>query len=42
VIFWGILADTRQVFYVHKKIIRIMVDTKMKVYCRELLRTFNI
>jgi hypothetical protein len=42
VIFWGNSTDSRKVFYIQKKIIRIMVGTKRRASCRELFKKFNI
>jgi hypothetical protein len=32
----------KKVFYILKKIIRIMADTKRRASCRELFKKFNI
>jgi hypothetical protein len=42
IIFWGNSTDSIEVFYIQKKIIRIMVGTKRRASCRELFKKFNI
>jgi hypothetical protein len=42
IIFWGNSTDSKKVFYIQKKIIRIMASTKMRASCRELFKKFNI
>jgi hypothetical protein len=42
VIFWGNSTDSKRVFIIQKKIIRIMAGFKRIVSCRELLKKFNI
>jgi hypothetical protein len=42
IIFWGNSTDSKKVFYIQKKIIRIMAGTKMRSSCRELFKKFNI
>jgi hypothetical protein len=42
VIFWGNLTDSKRVFNIQNKIIRIMADVKNRVSCRELFKKFNI
>jgi hypothetical protein len=37
-----ILTDSRSVFKIQKKIIRIMAGVKRRVCCRELVKKFNI
>jgi hypothetical protein len=40
--FWGNPTDSKQVFYIQKKNIRIMAGTKRRASCRELFKKFNI
>jgi hypothetical protein len=42
IIFWGNSTDSKQVFYIQKKIIRIMASTKRRDSCREFFKKFNI
>jgi hypothetical protein len=42
IIFWGNSTDSKTVFYIQKKIIRIMAGTKRRASCRELFKQFNI
>jgi hypothetical protein len=42
VIFWGNSTDSKRVFIIPKKIIRIMTGAKRRVSCRELFKKFNI
>jgi hypothetical protein len=42
VIFWGNLTDSKRVFIIQKKIIRIMAGVKRRVSCRELFEIFSI
>jgi hypothetical protein len=42
VIFRGNTTDSKRVFNIQKKIIRIMAVVKRRVSCRELLKKFNI
>jgi hypothetical protein len=42
VIFWRNLTDSKKVFYIQKKIIRIMAGTKRRASCTELFTKFNI
>jgi hypothetical protein len=42
IIFWGNSTDSKIVFYIKKKIIRIMAGTKRGASCRELFKKFNI
>jgi hypothetical protein len=42
IIFWGSSTDSKKVFYIQKKIIRIMAGTKRRASCRELFKKFNI
>jgi hypothetical protein len=41
-IFWGNSTDSNKVFYIQKKIIRIMAGVKSRISCRKLFRKFNI
>jgi hypothetical protein len=41
-IFWGNSTDINKVFYIQKKIIRIMAGVKIRVSCRKLFRKFNV
>jgi hypothetical protein len=41
IIFWGNSTDSKKVFYIQKKIIRITAGTK-RASCRELFKKFNI
>jgi hypothetical protein len=41
-IYWGNSTDSKKVFYIQKKIIRIMAGTKRRASCRELFKKFNI
>jgi hypothetical protein len=40
--FLGKLNRQQKVFYIQKKIIRVMAGTKRRASCRELLKEFNI
>jgi hypothetical protein len=42
IIFWGNSTDSKKVFYIQNKIIRIMAGTKGRASCRELFKKFNI
>jgi hypothetical protein len=42
IIFWGNSTGSKKVFYIQKKIIRIMASTKRIASCRELFKKFNI
>jgi hypothetical protein len=42
IIFWGNSSDSKKVFYIQKKIIRIMAGTKRRASRRELFKKFNI
>jgi hypothetical protein len=42
IIFWGNSTDSKKVFYIQQKIIRIMEGTKRRASCRELFKKFNI
>jgi hypothetical protein len=42
IIFWRNSTDSKKVFYIQKKIIRIMTGTKRRASCRELFKKFNI
>jgi hypothetical protein len=42
VIFWGNSTDSKSVFIIQKKIIRIMAGVKQRISCRELIKKFNI
>jgi hypothetical protein len=42
IIFWGNSTDSKKVFYIQKKIIRIMAGTKRRASCRELFKKCNI
>jgi hypothetical protein len=35
-------TDSKKVFYIQKRIIRIMAATKRRASCRELFKKFNI
>jgi hypothetical protein len=41
IIFWENSTDSRKVFYIQKKIIRIIAGTKRRASCRELFKKFN-
>jgi hypothetical protein len=41
-IFWGNLTDSNKVFYIQKKIIRIVVGVKSSLSCRKLFWKFNM
>jgi hypothetical protein len=40
--FWGNSTDSKKVFYIQKRIIRIMAGTKRRASCRKLFKKFNI
>jgi hypothetical protein len=40
IIFWGNSTDSKKVFYIQKKINRIMAGTKRRASCRELFKKF--
>jgi hypothetical protein len=42
IIFWGNSTDSEKVFYIQKRIIRIMAGAKRRAFCRELFKKFNI
>jgi hypothetical protein len=42
VILWGNSTDSKRVFIIQKKIIRIMAGVRRRVSCRELFKKFNI
>jgi hypothetical protein len=42
IIFWGNSTDSKKVFYIQKKIIRIMAGTKRRASYRELFKKCNI
>jgi hypothetical protein len=42
IIFWGNSTDNKKVFYIQKKIIRIMACTNRRALCRELFKKLNI
>lgn len=42
IIFWESLTDTKNIFYIWKKIVRIMAGAKREVSCREIFKKFNI
>jgi hypothetical protein len=42
IIFWGNSTDSKKVFHIQKKIIKIMAGTKRRASCRELFKKFNI
>jgi hypothetical protein len=42
IIFWGNSTDRKKVFYIQKRIIRIMSGAKRRASCRELFNKFNI
>jgi hypothetical protein len=42
IIFWGNSTDNKKVFYIQKKIIRILAGTKRRASCRKLFKKFNI
>jgi hypothetical protein len=42
VIFWGNSTDSKRVFIIQKKIIRIMAGVKRIISCRELFKKFSI
>jgi hypothetical protein len=42
IIFWGNSTDSKKIYYIQKKIIRIMAGTKRRASCRELFKKFNI
>jgi hypothetical protein len=42
IIFWGNSTDSKKVFYIQKRIIRIMAGAKRRASCRELFKKFNI
>jgi hypothetical protein len=42
IIFWGNLTDSKRVFIIQKKVIRIMAGVKRRISCRELFKKFNI
>jgi hypothetical protein len=42
VIFYGNTTDSKRVFIIQNKIIRIMAGVKRRVPCRELFKKFNI
>jgi hypothetical protein len=42
IIFWGNSTDSKKVFYIQKKIVRIIAVTKRRASCRELFKKFNI
>jgi hypothetical protein len=41
IIFWGNSTDSKKVFYIQKRIIRIMAGAKRRASCRELFKKFN-
>jgi hypothetical protein len=41
-IFWENSTNSRKVFTIQKKIIRIMAGVKKRFSCRQLLKKFNI
>jgi hypothetical protein len=42
IIFWGNSTDSKKVFYIQKRIVRIMAGAKRRASCRELFRKCNI
>jgi hypothetical protein len=38
IIFWGNSSDSKKVFILQKKIVRIIVDTKSQTPCRDLFK----
>jgi hypothetical protein len=42
IIFWGNSTDSKKVFYIQKRIIRIMAGAKRRASCRELFKKCNI
>jgi hypothetical protein len=42
IIFWENSTDSKKIFYIQKKIIRIMAGTKRRDSCRQLFKKFNI
>jgi hypothetical protein len=42
IIFWGNSTDSKKVFYIQKKIFRIMAGTRRRASCGELFKKFNI
>jgi hypothetical protein len=42
IIFWGNSTDSKKVFYIHKRTIRIMAAVKRRASCRGLFKKFNI
>jgi hypothetical protein len=42
IIFWENSTDSKNVFYIQKKISRILAGTKRRASCRELLKKFSI
>jgi hypothetical protein len=42
IIFWVNSTDSKKVFYIQKKIIRIMAGTKRRASCRELFKKLDI
>jgi hypothetical protein len=42
VIFWGNARNSKNVFLIQKKIIRIIANVKIRISCRELFTEFNI
>jgi hypothetical protein len=38
IIFWGNSTDSKKLFYIQKKIIRITAGTKRRASCRELFK----
>jgi hypothetical protein len=42
IIFWGNSTESKKVFYIQKRIIRIIAGAKRRAACRELFKKFNI
>jgi hypothetical protein len=42
IIFWGNSMDSKKVFYIQKKILRIMAGAERRASCREMFKKFNI
>jgi hypothetical protein len=42
IIFWGNSTDSKKVFYIQKRNIRIMAGAKRRASCKELFKKFNI
>jgi hypothetical protein len=42
IILGGKLTGSKKVFYIQKRVIRMMAGAKRRAYCRELFKKFNI